>query len=142
MNIHRLVNSLGSELMEEKSTSNPTKNQGIRPILMKRTIVPDGSQIYKKVGDTLKLECQVDGMPPPTIVWYKVRRKSMSCLLSSIFFDQIMKYMSFQFHCWNEFPCNLKILLLLLILTWSSMSLNISLFGKYIENSLKVIKIN
>ena len=51
MNIHRLVNSLGSELMEEKSTSNPTKNQGIRPILMKRTIVPDGSQIYKKVGD-------------------------------------------------------------------------------------------
>ena len=89
MNIHRLVNSLGSELMEEKSTSNPTKNQGIRPILMKRTIVPDGSQIYKKVGDTLKLECQVDGMPPPTIVWYKVRRKSMSCLLSSIFFDQI-----------------------------------------------------
>ena len=87
MNIHRLVNSLGSELMEEKSTSNPTKNQGIRPILMKRTIVPDGSQIYKKVGDTLKLECQVDGMPPPTIVWYKVRRKSMSCLLSSIFFD-------------------------------------------------------
>ena len=84
MNIHRLVNSLGSELMEEKSTSNPTKNQGIRPILMKRTIVPDGSQIYKKVGDTLKLECQVDGMPPPTIVWYKVRQMSMSCLLSSI----------------------------------------------------------
>ena len=73
MNIHRLVNSLGNELLEEKSTSNPTKNKGIRPILMKRTIVPDGSQIYKKVGDTLKLECQVDGMPPPTIVWYKVR---------------------------------------------------------------------
>ena len=71
MNIHRLVNSLGSELMEEKSTSNPTKNKGIRPILMKRTIVPDGSQIYKKVGDTLKLECQVDGMPPPTIVFCK-----------------------------------------------------------------------
>ena len=84
MNIHRLVNSLGSELMEEKSTSNPTKNQGIRPILMKRTIVPDGSQIYKKVGDTLKLECQVDGMPPPTIVWYKVRPKSMNCLSLSI----------------------------------------------------------
>ena len=73
MNIHRLVNSLGNELLEEKSTSNPAKNKGIRPILMKRTIVPDGSQIYKKVGDTLKLECQVDGMPPPTIVWYKVR---------------------------------------------------------------------
>ena len=73
MNIHRLVNSLGNELLEEKSTSNPPINKGIRPILMKRTLVPDGSHIYKKVGDTLKLECQVDGMPPPTIVWYKVR---------------------------------------------------------------------
>ena len=72
MNIHRLVNSLGNELLEERSTSNPPKSKGIRPILMKRTNVPEGSQIYKKHGDTLKLECQVDGMPPPTIVWYKV----------------------------------------------------------------------
>ena len=30
-------------------------------------------EYYKKIGDTLKLECQVDGLPPPTIVWYKVR---------------------------------------------------------------------
>ena len=74
MNIHRLVNSLGSELMEEQKsvTSNASKPKGVRPLLIKRTMVPDGSHIYKKLGDTLKLECHVDGMPPPTIVWYKV----------------------------------------------------------------------
>jgi hypothetical protein len=64
---------LGNELLEERSTSSPSISKGIRPILIKRTIVPEGSQIYKKLGDTLKLECQVDGLPPPTIVWYKVR---------------------------------------------------------------------
>ena len=72
-NLHRLVNSLGNELMDEISTSYPPNNNGLKPKIIKRTMVPEGAQIYKKIGDTLKLECQVDGMPPPTIVWYKVR---------------------------------------------------------------------
>ena len=59
--------------MEEKPTSDSPNNNGIRPHIIKRTLVPDGNQLYKKIGDTLKLECQVDGLPPPTIVWYKVR---------------------------------------------------------------------
>ena len=82
MNIHRLVNSLGSELMEEQKsvTSNASKPKGVRPLLIKRTMVPDGSHIYKKLGETLKLECHVDGMPPPTIVWYKVSFLKLSIL--------------------------------------------------------------
>ena len=79
MSIHRLVNSLGSELMDEKSTAHPPlhhlHNNGIKPQIIRRTIVQEGAHIYKKVGDTLRLECHVDGVPPPTIVWYKVRYK-------------------------------------------------------------------
>ena len=30
--------------------------------------------VLRRVGDTLRLECYVDGLPSPSIVWYKVRK--------------------------------------------------------------------
>jgi len=41
------------------------------PVLVQRTPVFGGA-IHLEEGDTLRLECLVDGAPTPTIVWYKV----------------------------------------------------------------------
>ena len=41
------------------------------PIFVKATAFV-GDAIHKQVGETLKLECLVDGIPPPNIIWYKV----------------------------------------------------------------------
>ena len=30
--------------------------------------------VLRRVGDTLRLECYVDGLPSPSIVWYKVKK--------------------------------------------------------------------
>ena len=42
-----------------------------------------GEAIHKRAGDTLRLECQVDGIPPPSIVWYKVSQGAYICTLKS-----------------------------------------------------------
>ena len=47
------------------------------PILVKATTFV-GDAIHKQVGETLKLECLVDGIPPPNIIWYKVKNTVMT----------------------------------------------------------------
>ena len=48
--------------------------ESMAPILVKATTFV-GDAIHKQVGETLRLECLVDGVPPPNIIWYKVRSK-------------------------------------------------------------------
>ena len=48
-----------------------TPSSGIPPQIIYTTPV-HGEAIHKRKGETLRLECQVDGIPPPSIVWYKV----------------------------------------------------------------------
>ena len=43
------------------------------PVMVRRTPVYDGAgAIHKLQGDSLRLDCLVDGSPQPTIVWFKV----------------------------------------------------------------------
>lgn len=49
------------------------------PILIQKTPVM-GDAIYHESGDTLRLECLVDGSPVPTITWYKVLTNELSFL--------------------------------------------------------------
>ena len=51
--------------------SRSTPSTGIPPQIIYTTPV-HGEAIHKRKGETLRLECQVDGIPPPSIVWYKV----------------------------------------------------------------------
>lgn len=43
-----------------------------------RTQPKSGAVIIKEAGDVLRLECLVDGMPVPTISWYKVPLESLT----------------------------------------------------------------
>ncbi len=44
------------------------------PVMVQKTAVFSGAGgIHKLEGDTLTLDCLVDGSPQPTIVWFKVR---------------------------------------------------------------------
>ena len=47
--------------------------RGVAPFMVKSTQMVDG-MVLRGVGETLRLECYVDGLPSPTIVWYKVGR--------------------------------------------------------------------
>ena len=47
--------------------------EAVAPVLVKTTTFY-GDGIHKQVGETLKIECIVDGVPPPNIIWYKVRK--------------------------------------------------------------------
>ena len=43
------------------------------PVMVRQTPVYDGAgAIHKLQGDSLRLDCLVDGSPQPTIVWFKV----------------------------------------------------------------------
>ncbi len=59
-----------------------------QPSIVRRTRV-DGAAIAKEAGDTLRLECLVQGNPPPVVVWYKVsilaasNVRRVACLRSS-----------------------------------------------------------
>jgi hypothetical protein len=44
----------------------------LAPVFVKKTTFY-GDGIHKQVGETLKLECLVDGIPTPHIIWYKVK---------------------------------------------------------------------
>ena len=76
--IETLLNEVNAQILVPKEalgpgrTSRPsTPANGIPPQIIHTTSV-HGDAIHKRTGDTLKLECQVDGIPPPSIVWYKV----------------------------------------------------------------------
>ena len=44
------------------------------PVMIRQTPVYAGAgAIHKLQGDSLRLDCLVDGSPQPTIVWFKVR---------------------------------------------------------------------
>jgi hypothetical protein len=44
------------------------------PVMVQQTAVYEGAGgIHKLEGDTLRLDCLVDGSPQPTIIWFKVR---------------------------------------------------------------------
>ena len=45
--------------------------RGVAPFMVKSTQMVDG-MVLRGMGETLRLECYVDGLPSPTIVWYKV----------------------------------------------------------------------
>ena len=51
--------------------------EAVAPIVVKKTTFL-GDGIHKQVGETLKLECLVDGIPPPNIIWYKVNNLKIS----------------------------------------------------------------
>lgn len=77
--IETLLNEVHSQILVPKQ-SGPhgqysTPSTGIAPQIIYTTSV-HGEAIHKRTGDTLRLECQVDGIPPPSIVWYKVSHAS------------------------------------------------------------------
>ena len=69
--IETLLNEVHSQILVPKETQRSTPSSGIAPQIIHTTSV-HGEAIHKRTGDTLRLECQVDGIPPPSIVWYKV----------------------------------------------------------------------
>lgn len=44
--------------------------------MVKKTEIFAGNEegLHMEAGDTLRLDCFVDGSPQPTIVWFKVRK--------------------------------------------------------------------
>ena len=54
------------------------------PILVKTTSFY-GDGIHKQAGETLKLECLVDGSPPPNIIWYKVSERTSKTGVANLF---------------------------------------------------------
>ena len=71
--IETLLNEVHSHILvpNKHGIQKSTPATGIAPQIVKTTSV-HGDAIHKRTGDTLRLECQVDGIPPPSIVWYKV----------------------------------------------------------------------
>ena len=72
--IETLLNEVHSQILVPHQAQRPTPATGIAPQIIHTTSV-HGDAIHKRKGDTLSLECQVDGIPPPSIVWYKVRHE-------------------------------------------------------------------
>ena len=71
--IETLLNEVHSQILVPKQSQRSTPASGIAPQIIRTTSV-HGEAIHKRTGDTLRLECKVDGIPPPSIVWYKVSR--------------------------------------------------------------------
>ena len=71
--IETLLNEVHSQILVPKQPQKSTPASGIAPQIIHTTSV-HGEAIHKRTGDTLRLECQVDGIPPPSIVWYKVSK--------------------------------------------------------------------
>lgn len=69
--IETLLNEAHSQILVPNQPQMSTPASGIAPQIIFTTLV-HGEAIHKRTGDTLRLECQVDGIPPPSIVWYKV----------------------------------------------------------------------
>ena len=64
------------DFMSETSAKNANYDKTLyeAPHMVKRTRTHAGF-VHKRAGDTLKLECLVDGSPMPNIVWFKVRNE-------------------------------------------------------------------
>lgn len=69
--IETLLNEVQAQILVPQQPQLSTPASGIPPQIIYTTSV-HGEAIHKRTGDTLRLECQVDGIPPPSIVWYKV----------------------------------------------------------------------
>jgi len=68
---HGHVGGDGSHV-ESQADGHVEEVDGVAPMMLKHTQVHDAKVgILKASGETLQLECYVDGLPPPTIVWYK-----------------------------------------------------------------------
>ena len=80
--IETLLNEVHSQILVPKQPQKSTPASGIAPQIIHTTSV-HGEAIHKRTGDTLRLECQVDGIPPPSIVWYKVSQGAYICTLKS-----------------------------------------------------------